>query len=159
MRRKKRSFGRLHSVWVLLVCMWSNLGFTCGNANNNQQIVLQMFQVFANVHAKPSDFSPYIAESYVQIADGHTLNYHDFFKHVENLHSNMRSIKFTFKEIAAEHDLVATHHIAEGVKQDGQKVTTEFFAFFTVKNNKIVRCEEVSRMIVGSDSDKNLSYH
>lgn len=124
-----------------------------------QQIVMQMFQVLANVHAKTSDFSPYIADSYMQIADGHTLNHQDFLKHAQNLHSTMRSIKFTFKEIVAENDVVATHHLAEGVKQDGQKVITELFAFFTVKDNKIVRCEEVSRMIVGSDADRNLSYN
>lgn len=126
---------------------------------SNKQVVKQMFQVFANVNSKPSEFSKYMSSDYVQNADGHTLNYQGFLTHVTGLHSAMKSIHFTFDQIVAEGDVVATHHIAHGMKKDGQPVKTEFFAFFTLKNHKIVRCTEVSRMLIGTAADKNLSYH
>ena len=126
---------------------------------SNKQIVKQMFQVFANVNSKPSEFSKYMSSDYIQSADGHTLNYQGFLTHVEGLHSAMKSIHFTFEQLVAEGNVVATHHIAHGIKKDGRSVKTEFFAFFTLKNHKIVRCAEVSRMLIGTTADKNLSYH
>ena len=126
---------------------------------SNKQVVKEMFQVFANVNSKPSEFAKYMSSNYVQTADGHTLNYQGFLTHVAGLHSAMKSIHFTFDQIVAEGDVVATHHIAHGIKKDGHPIKTEFFAFFTLKNHKIIQCQEVSRMLVGTAADKSLSYH
>lgn len=126
---------------------------------SNKQIVEKMFQVFADTHSNMTSFSNYLSSDYIQNADGHSINYQGFLTHVEGLHSTMKSIHFTFKQIVAEGDVVATHHIAHGIKKNGQHVKTEFFSFFTVKNHKITECQEVSRMIKGTSEDKNLSYH
>ena len=126
---------------------------------SNKQVIEKMFQVFANVSSKPTDFEQYMSTDYTQNADGHTLNYQGFLTHVQGLHNAMKSIHFTFEQIIAEGDVVATHHIANGVKQNGQHVRTEFFAFSTLKNHQIIQCQEVSRMLQGDATDQNLSYH
>lgn len=126
---------------------------------SNKQIVEKMFQVFADTHSNLTNFSNYLSSNYIQNADGHTINYQGFLAHVQGLHSAMKSIHFTFEQIVAEGDIVATHHIANGIKKNGQRVKTEFFSFFTVKNHKITECQEVSRMIEGTSEDQDLSYH
>lgn len=125
---------------------------------SNKQVVENMFQTFANVKSTPESFSKYISRNYVQNSDGHKLNYNQFLEHVQELHNVMRSIHFKFDQIVSEGNVVATHHIAYGIKKNGNGVKTEFFAFFTIKNHKIIRCAEVSKMIRGSAADKNLSY-
>lgn len=128
------------------------------DTSSNKQVVESMFQVFANTKSSLNDFSKYISPAYTQTADGHTLNYQGFLTHVQGLHNAMTSIYFTFDQIVSEGDVVATHHIANGVEKNGQHVETEFFAFFTLKNHKIILCQEVSRLIQGSAADRNLSY-
>ena len=126
--------------------------------SSNTQLVKDAFKVFSNINAKPEDFAKYFSPEFTQISDGHALNYQDFLAHVQAMHKTMKSIHLTFRQIAAEKNIVATHHIASGITQDGRAVKTEFFAFFTIKDHKIINCQEVSRMIQGDTADQNLSY-
>lgn len=77
---------------------------------------------------------------------------------IEIFHFSGLKAKIPISPFLSDRNLVATHHIANGTKSDGKQVTTEFFAIFTLKNGKIIKCEEVSRMVEGDASDKNMSY-
>lgn len=127
-------------------------------ASNNIKIVRAMFNLFANQKNDVNNFSNYLSKDFVQISDGNKIDYQQFLIHVKSIRSHVNNINFKFEQIIADGDLVATHHIANGTKSDGKQVTTEFFAIFTLKNGKIIKCEEVSRMIEGDSSDKDMSY-
>ena len=143
---------------LALAALFFGMNTYADDTVSNKQVVESMFQVFANTKSTPADFSKYMSPAYSQTADGHTLNYQGFLTHVQGLHNAMKSIHFTFDAIIAEGNMVATHHIANGIEKNGQYVKTEFFAFFTLKNGRIIRCQEVSRLLQGSSADRNLSY-
>ena len=112
--------------------------------------------VFENMNATKEEYSKYFSKNYVQYVDGKKLNYTDFVEHVQALKSEMKSIKINFKYMVAEGDKVSTVHIANGVKKDGGIVETQFNALFEIKDHKIVLCNELSHLIKGSESDKDL---
>jgi hypothetical protein len=124
----------------------------------DKQLIKDMLNVFADTTKSIEELAKYFSPNFIQVSDGHSLGYKDFLVHVGELRNVMKSINFKIEQIASENGLVATHHIATGIKQNGKTVKTEFFAFFTLKDNKIVNCQEVSRMLQGENEDKDLSY-
>lgn len=125
---------------------------------NNTMLIKDMLNVFADTSKTSGELAGYFSNDFIQISDGHSLGYKEFLVHVGELRKTMKSINFDLVQVVAENDIVATHHIATGIKQNGKTVKTEFFAFFTIKDNKIVNCQEVSRMLQGESEDKDLSY-
>ncbi len=65
-------------------------------------------------------------------------------------------MKPTFNVMVAEGDHVAAIYRIDLVKNDGSKVEVKDLAFFKIKNNKIVYCEELTQLIKGDKQDKNI---
>lgn len=55
-----------------------------------------------------------------------------------------------------EGEQVFTHHLVEVEKRHGADAQVEVFAHFTLAAGNIVRCEELTRLINGDESDKAL---
>lgn len=109
-----------------------------------------------NMSATDKDYATYFSPDYIQLVDGKELNYEKFVLHMKAQKAVMATVKVTFKHIVAEGDKVATVHIVEGHKKDGGFVKGQVNAFFQIKDNKIVHCNELSHLIQGSDEDKDL---
>lgn len=117
-------------------------------------------EVFANVvenmNPVESTYSKYFSEDYVQYVDGKTLTYEDFVAHMKAQKAVMRSVTITFKQIVVEGNRIATIHYAEGIKKDGSEIKAQVNAVFEVENGKIISCDELTRLIKGDKSDKDL---
>ncbi|PWU07063.1 MAG: hypothetical protein C5B47_06660 [Verrucomicrobia bacterium] len=98
----------------------------------------------------------YFADDYSQCADGHELNYQEFVQHIHALQKTTTCLVVNIVAISGENNDVLTHHRVTATQLNGTQSEIEFFAHFTVMNGKIIRCEELSRLLSGDPRDKDL---
>lgn len=122
-----------------------------------KQFIQETFlNVIENMNATEKTYAKYFSKDYIQYVDGKKLNYSDFVTHMKAQKSVMKSIKVTFKHIVAEGDKLATIHIVNGIKKDGSRIEAQVNALFQIKNNKIILCDELTHLIKGEKSDRDL---
>lgn len=98
----------------------------------------------------------FFAPHYEQQVDGKTLNYKDFVDHMALLKKVVRSLELNLITVASEHNEVLTHHKVNIDKNDGSSARFEIFAHFTVQDRRIIRCEELTRLLSGTTTDQAL---
>ncbi|HGV3502217.1 nuclear transport factor 2 family protein [Providencia rettgeri] len=98
----------------------------------------------------------FFSRDYIQIVDGKEIGFDEFVAHMKVLEEATESITITIKSIAEGDNCVHTQHIAKAMKKDGSYSEYEVFACFTILDNKIVRCEELTRMTQGNKHDSDL---
>ncbi|WP_312949350.1 nuclear transport factor 2 family protein [Superficieibacter sp.] len=123
---------------------------------NASKLVIEALEkvVCTSVHDE-NPIARYFDSSYQQVVDGHELGYNDFIKHMETLKSLAARINLTVRSVVSEGDTVFTHHFVEVEKLEGEKSEFEVLARFTVLSGKIIRCEELTRMITGGINDRD----
>ncbi len=125
--------------------------------NELKQFIQAAFNnVLENLPLADSVCDKYFSKNYIQYVDGKKLNYDDFILHLKMLQLKMKSIKITFKHIIVEDDKVATLHIVDGIKNDGEEVKVQVNALMQVQEGKIILCDELTHLIQGQASDKDL---
>ena len=117
-------------------------------------------KAFAAVFEAP-DFNievikKYFHLNYVQYVDGKTLNFEQFIKHIEMLKAFIADIKIKFVHLVAEGNVVCSVHYAEGIKKNGGRIKAKVIALFKFEDKKIIFCEELTSLIEGDESDRNL---
>ena len=98
----------------------------------------------------------YFSKEYLQIVDGKAINFDEFVEHLKVLKEATHTITITIKSIAENDNCVHTQHLAKAIKKDGSVSLFEVFAKFQLENGLIVRCEELTRMLDGDESDSDL---
>ncbi|EKT66551.1 TPA: nuclear transport factor 2 family protein [Providencia alcalifaciens] len=98
----------------------------------------------------------YFSSDYVQVVDGKQIDFTLFYAHMRALQEATENISIEIKSIAEGKNCVHTQHIARAVKKDGSTSEFEVFACFQLMNGKIIRCEELTRMLAGSKHDNDL---
>ncbi|EKT52935.1 nuclear transport factor 2 family protein [Providencia burhodogranariea] len=97
-------------------------------------------------------FSP----DYVQVADGKTLNFEEFLKHLQILKRDTKEMHFEVLDAAYTQSTLADRHIVRIKKNDDQPMKVEVLAFYKIYNGKIIGVNEVSRLIQGEISDRDI---
>lgn len=119
-------------------------------------------EVFTNViedlAATEQTIAKYFAEDYIQHVDGKTLHYQDFVAHMRTQKSLMKSIKVTFEHMLVEGEKINTVHRVHGVKKNGQEIEAKVIALLQIRDRKIILCDELTHLIKGEKSDKDLSH-
>ncbi|ATI93576.1 nuclear transport factor 2 family protein [Salmonella enterica] len=103
-----------------------------------------------------SKIAVFFAPDYQQSVDGVQLDYSGFIKHMKAIKSHTKRMSISIKSVVAENDMVFTHHYVDVEKNQGEKSEFEVFACFTLSSDKIIRCEELTRMIQGLPGDSDL---
>ncbi|KRL02407.1 hypothetical protein [Liquorilactobacillus capillatus] len=96
----------------------------------------------------------YFSETYQQTTDMQTTNYQEFISHIKTLKKVTRSLSIDrFKDfiIDATKGKVFLHYIVSVLKKDNSRGNVEVFAVFTLKDNKITRCEEITQAVDNKD--------
>lgn len=126
--------------------------------NNASKTVIEALEnVVCHAEHDEGRIARYFDPVYQQTADGHQLGYRDFVKHMATLKSLTTMINITVKTVIAEGDTVFTHHVVDVAKRQGEKSEFEVFAKFTLSAGKIIRCEELTRMITGDTTDRDFA--
>lgn len=99
----------------------------------------------------------YFSPNYQQVVDGTVLNLSEFKQHLTTLKQLTNAMKVTVVAMAQHNEHVFSHHQVTIDKCSGERSMVEVIAHFQWKNNKIVRCYELSQVIKGNKSDHALA--
>lgn len=124
--------------------------------NNKQTVIEALHTLITQPEHDEGKIAAYFAADYQQCVDGKTLNYPGFIRHIALIKSQTTKMNIVIKSMAAENDMVFTHHFVHVVNEQGEHSEFEVFACFTLSQKKIIRCEELTRMINGSARDRDL---
>lgn len=102
------------------------------------------------------DYSKYVAKDFINPIDGNVFNYDQWVTHQKNIKKIVKSMQPTFDLLVAEGNHVAAIYRINIIKNDGSKLEVKDMAFFTIKNQKISYCEELTRLIKGDQKDKDI---
>lgn len=102
------------------------------------------------------DYSKYVSKEFIIHIDGEVFNYAHWIIHLKHIKDLIKSMKPTFDWMIAENDNIAAIYHVNLIKNDNSKLEVRVFAFFKIKNNKIVYVEELTRLIKGEEKDKNI---
>lgn len=98
----------------------------------------------------------YFDASYIQHVDGTTIGYKQFVDHLYAQRKTVSSMKITFLNLACEGDIVFSNHTVTILKKDGTTIKAKVLAQFTIKDNKIIACDELTHIVGGTQQDKDL---
>ncbi|MDC2817333.1 hypothetical protein PO181_10125 [Leuconostoc suionicum] len=105
---------------------------------------------------KVEKIEKYFGTQYLQTTDGVNSTFNQFKQHIVALQKVTQKIQVTnFQEeiFDVENQKIFLHYVVNVTKIDGKIGHVEVFAVFTVSENKIVRCEELTRAL----DDKTLN--
>ncbi|CAO95097.1 nuclear transport factor 2 family protein [Erwinia tasmaniensis] len=124
--------------------------------NIKQTVIAALKTLITDPLHEESKIAVFFSADYQQRVDGKLLDYNGFIRHMETLKLYTKRMSISLKSIVAENDTVFTHHSVNVEKKQGEKSEFEVFARFTVSSGKIIRCEELTRMINGLPGDSDL---
>lgn len=123
-----------------------------------KQFILDVFnKTIGNIeNVTPEICARYFSQDYIQYVDGRALTFNEFVAHMNTLKKVMTSIKIDFKHILIDGNKVATLHIVNGIKKNGDKVKAQVNAIIEIRDKKIVMCDELTHILEGNKSDHDL---
>jgi len=98
----------------------------------------------------------YFSADYQQHADGKVLDHRLFVAHARTLKETLQSATVTFEKIIASGESLASVHIVDAVKHNGQSMKVKVIALYEIRDGLISRVDELSHLLEGSESDKDL---
>ncbi|ASA57954.1 nuclear transport factor 2 family protein [Vibrio gazogenes] len=122
-----------------------------------QFVVHALAEVITSPTHEESVIRKYFSPNYHQVVNGQHLDFNHFLHHMALLKQEAQHIALTLIAAASEGDTVLTHHQVSAEKVDGTTVSFDVMAHFTVTGGQIIRCEELTRMLKGAESDQDLS--
>jgi ketosteroid isomerase-like protein len=125
--------------------------------NDNKSLLRQMFQeVFAGTDLDETLIRRYFSENYTQTVDGETLGFGEFLQHMLVLKQATKSLSVRFKTLIQEDNVVFSNHFVSGVTVEGRSVEAHVMAEFRFQKGKIISCDELTRVVSGSEADRDL---
>ncbi|WP_347217893.1 hypothetical protein [Chryseobacterium sp.] len=117
-------------------------------------------EVFSTILENPvfdlSCIEKYFSKDYIQFVDHHQLNYDEFILHIKKLKEKVAEQKIEILNSAENGNIIFTHHLAKSVLKDGSTVLHKVLAEFTIEDEKIVKCDELTLLVEGNHTEKNL---
>lgn len=98
----------------------------------------------------------YFTLDYVQHVDGKRFDYEGFIDHARALKGSLRRGRVTIEQLIVDGDTIADIHIVEAEKTNGSLVRAKVIGFFTVRDGKIARVDELTHMLDGAPEDRDL---
>ncbi|PTS98553.1 nuclear transport factor 2 family protein [Pedobacter sp. HMWF019] len=124
---------------------------------NNKAIFKELFQdMFANQVYNESVISHYFTPEYRQEVDGKILIYEQFCKHIMVQKEVVASMTFEFQTLIEERNILFSNHIATIKMKNGENLEIRIIGEFHFINGKINYCNELTHMISGDSSNKDL---
>ncbi|WP_312992194.1 hypothetical protein [Chryseobacterium flavum] len=117
-------------------------------------------QVFTDILENPvfdhKLIEHYFSKDYVQSVDRIQLNYEEFILHIKKLKEKVIVQKIDIINYAERENTIFTNHMARSVLKDGSTVVHKVMAEFTIQENKIIKCDELTLLVEGKPAEKDL---
>ncbi|MGE0971731.1 nuclear transport factor 2 family protein [Klebsiella sp. WOUb02] len=125
--------------------------------HKQSQIVIDALrEIITNPRHEEDKIALYFSPDYQQQVDGKSLDYRGFVGHMALLKSLTAKMSLTVLAVAGDGDTVFTHHHVNVDKKSGQQSEIAVMARFTLASGRIVRCDELTRLLVGEPEDRDL---
>lgn len=98
----------------------------------------------------------YFSKDYIQWVDHKSLNYEEFILHIKKLKEKVAQQNIEIISYAENGNIIFTKHIAKSVLKDGSKVCHKVLAEFTIEDEKIIKCDELTLLVEGIITAKDL---
>jgi hypothetical protein len=98
----------------------------------------------------------HFAGDYQQHADGKVLDHALFVEHARTLKATLKSASVSFEKVIACGQSLASVHIVDAIKHDGQRLKVKVVALYEVEDGLIRRVDELSHLLEGEASDRDL---
>ncbi|RQO33021.1 hypothetical protein DBR39_24130 [Chryseobacterium sp. KBW03] len=98
----------------------------------------------------------YFSKDYIQSVDHQQLNYEQFVLHIKKLKEKVAEQKIEIINHAENGKIIFTNHVARSILKDGSSASHKVLAEFTILNHKIIRCDELTLLVEGNHTEKNL---
>ena len=85
------------------------------------------------------------------------LNFAEFVGHLDHVRTQTNGITFRVEQACCTPHLLADRHIVTVSKTDGETSEIEVYLFARLREGKIWRIDEVTRVIKGDHADKSLA--
>ncbi|MFB5082388.1 nuclear transport factor 2 family protein [Raoultella sp. C349492] len=125
--------------------------------NKQSQIVMDALrEIITNPQHEEDKIALYFSPDYQQQVDGKSLDYRGFVGHMALLKALTTGMTLSVLAIAGDENTVFTHHHVKVDKKSGQQSEIAVMARFTLASGRIVRCDELTRLLVGEPEDRDL---
>jgi hypothetical protein len=104
---------------------------------------------YADMLADETSVQRYFAPTYVQHANGDSMDYEQFLEHLDHLRRFGRRVVFKVAEAVDGGGVIAERHIVELIDQDNEQSLIETFCFIRFANGRIAQIHELYRVISG----------
>jgi hypothetical protein len=146
---------------IAIVSIVALLQFTLSHADNKDRTPAQMKTwlqeaLHYGFDMKTQDYTKYMSKDYIEHIDGKVFNFQQWLHHMTGLKEIMSSYTLSFDEIMAEGNQIAASYVVHANKKDGSKLDIRIIAIFKIKDGKMYYCDELTHMIAGNETDKNL---
>jgi len=98
----------------------------------------------------------YFASDYQQHADGKVLDHALFIEHARTLKATLQSATVNFEKVIASGQSLASVHIVNAIKHNGQSLKVKVVALYEIEDGLIRRVDELSHLLEGDASDRDL---
>ncbi len=98
----------------------------------------------------------YFTPGYQQHADGKVLDHPMFVEHARTLKSTLQYATVTFGNVIASGNTLASWHIVDAVKHNGQALRVKVVAIYQLEDGLIARVDELTHLMEGEASDRDL---
>lgn len=139
---------------LIILCFAANL--FAMTPDQSKQFVKDAV-IYALTNKDPNmDYGKYVAKDFINPIDGNVFNYEQWVTHQKHIKTMVKSMTPNFDLMVAEGNNVAAIYHIDIVKNDGSKLVVKDMAFFKIDHDKVVYCEELTRLIKGDETDKNI---
>ncbi|WP_316828687.1 nuclear transport factor 2 family protein [Pedobacter miscanthi] len=98
----------------------------------------------------------YFSLEYRQYVDGEELDFDGFCKHMKAQKLAIKSSLIDFQTMVQEGDIVFTNHSVEIQTNEDRHALIHVIAEFRIKNDKIIYCNELTRLVSGDERERDL---
>jgi len=122
-----------------------------------EKIVKEMLQCV--IESKAYDerlIQQYFSPAYEQFVDHAKLDFEGFKQHIKKLKQLIETVEVQILSTAVQDNIVFTKHLVHSVLKDGSQHIHKVLAEFTFAEGKIIRCEELTCLLSGSEDAKDL---
>lgn len=104
-----------------------------------------------------NDYTKYMSEQYVEHIDGKIFNFQQWLHHMTGIKNQMKSYKIEFDDVVYYDNKIATSYRLLADQKEGGQLEVKIMAIFTIKDKKMVFCDELTHLLKGPVAKQNLS--
>jgi hypothetical protein len=114
-------------------------------------------EAMRTVFGDPDRIPEFFADDYAQVTDGEVSDRARFEAHIRHVAGSIRPIKVTVLDAVWQGDAIADRHVVEMVHADGRTATIEVYLFGHLRDGRLWRVNEVTRVLSGDQALRELA--